>query len=198
MAYATLAELRALDGLGNTSAYPDETLSAALVYAEDLIDRYTGTSWEHKTFTLTVGGTGSDTLALVDEEGRRVLFPRTLTSVTIDGDAQDTTGWALFPEGLIIRPSGTFKWTSPGLNVVVVGTAGATSTAPEDIQWAARTIARQFALELHSRLPERALQLQSDFGQVMLAQAGGLGRPTSLPDVNAVLNARRHRPPAAF
>jgi len=40
--------------------------------------------------------------------------------------------------------------------------------------------------------PERALAVQSEFGQIQLAQAGGRpDRPTAYPDVNAVLNRFR-------
>jgi hypothetical protein len=49
-----------------------------------------------------------------------------------------------------------------------------------------------------SRIPDRALQLQSEFGSIQLAQAGGNWRPTSLPEVNARLNSYRARLPFIF
>lgn len=66
---------------------------------------------------------------------------------------------------------------------------------PVAIRWAVRTIARQWVTDLDARLPDRATSLISEFGTQQLAQAGGPWRPVSLPEVNAVLNAHRVRPP---
>lgn len=199
MAYATREEVRALDGLGDSDLYSDAELDEAIEWAEELIDNYCGTSFTYKTFTLTVDGNGRDSIRLIKDDGSTVLFPRTLTSVTVDGDAQTVTGWALYPEGIIKRGEGSFTYTKPGRNVVIEGTAGVTSAPPSGIAWACRTLARYYALNLHNRVPDRALQVQNDFGTVTLAQAGGQpDRPTALPEVNAVLNRYRHRAPVAF
>ncbi|WP_411144967.1 hypothetical protein [Streptomyces sp. x-80] len=69
---------------------------------------------------------------------------------------------------------------------------------PETIRWCVRKLARQYCLDLVSRMPDRALQLQSEFGSIQLAQAGGHWRPTSLPEVNAHLNRYRVRLPFIF
>ena len=69
---------------------------------------------------------------------------------------------------------------------------------PEIIRWCVRTIARQYVLDGVSRIPDRALQVQSEFGSIQLAQAGGAFRPTSLPEVNAKLNLYRARLPFIF
>ncbi|MGO1050739.1 hypothetical protein [Crossiella sp. CA198] len=66
---------------------------------------------------------------------------------------------------------------------------------PVAIRWAVRTIARQWLVDLHSRVPDRMLSLTTEFGTTSLAQAGGAWRPTSLPEVNAVLGRYRDRPP---
>lgn len=191
--YASLAEVRAIDGMDDDTTFPDATVNEAIDYAEELIDRYTGTSWVYKSFSVTMSGNGRRSLQLIDDEGRIVLNPRTLSSVTVDGDVvSDTSGWALHPDGLIVRDSGTFATSTVGRNVVVSGTAGLTQTVPKDIAWAARTLARQYALDLVSRIPDRALQIQNDFGSVTLAQAGNHpDRPTSLPEVNARLARRK-------
>jgi hypothetical protein len=203
MAYATNAELRALDGLADESVYPDATLTQAIAWAESVIDRATGTSYEYKAFTVTLDGSGGSRIRVIDEDGQPVLFLRTLTAVTIDGvaledDPADWAGWALRPEGVIVRDSGVFPTATVGRNVVLAGTAGQTSTAPAPIAWAARTLARQWLVDLHSRIPDRALQLQSEFGTIQFAQAGGRHGPTSLPEVNAVLMSPEfhHRAPA--
>lgn len=117
MTYATLAEIRALDGIEDVSLFPDETLSDALAYAVETVESYTGRRWE------------------------------------------------------------------------------GTEVPPETIRWCVRTLARQYCLDLVSRIPDRALQMQNEFGSVQLAQAGGTWRPTSLPEVNAQLNRYRVRLP---
>ncbi|MEV6399617.1 hypothetical protein AB0M39_33365 [Streptomyces sp. NPDC051907] len=120
MSYATIAEIRALDGMADASLFSDETLSEAVDFAVETVETYCGRKWE-----------GVD-------------------------------------------------------------------AAPETIRWCVRKIARAYCLDLVSRIPDRALQLQSEFGSIQLAQAGGNWRPTSLPEVNAQLNRYRVRLPFIF
>ncbi|MCP3800195.1 hypothetical protein NLX83_13095 [Allokutzneria sp. A3M-2-11 16] len=115
--YATLPELRRLDGLGDATLFPDSDLIDGRAFAVEKVQDYTGMRW------------------------------------------------------------------------------GATNPPPVSIRWAVRTLARQYLTDLHARLPDRATSLVSEFGQTNLAQAGGVWRPTSLPEVNAVLNAYRERAP---
>jgi hypothetical protein len=192
--YATLTEVRAMDGLADASLYPDEVLTEAIAFAEELIDFYTGTSWVHRPFTVTFEGHGSSSVTLRDDQGRMVLFPRTITSATQDGVAQTTTDWALYHDAHLVRGSGIFLGT-----IVIEGTAGITAEPPHDIRWCARTIARQYAFDHFSRIPDRALQVQSEFGNIQLAQASTHpDRPTSMPEVNARLARRRQLPPSAY
>jgi hypothetical protein len=195
VAYTTVAVMRTLDGLSNATVYPDAILQEGIDFATALIDQYCGTSFEYKAFSLTLDGTDSESLRLYGPEGP-LMFPRTISSCTIDGVAQTTSDWVMYDHGVVVRDTGTFSYEHPGRNVVIAGTAGYSSAAPAEIAWACRTLARQYVLDLHSRIPDRALQVQSDLGNITIAQAGGPGRPTSLPDVNAVLNRYRHRAPA--
>jgi hypothetical protein len=195
VAYTTRAEVRALSGLQDTTAYPDSAIDTAILVATETIDNYCGTSFEYKPFTATLDGTNSSTILLRNDYGEQILFPRTITSVTIDGTAADTTGWQFTEDGRLLRTLGWFTYKWPGRNVVIVGTAGFSSEAPESIKWAARTLARQHVIDLASRVPDRALQIQSEFGTITMAQAGGPGRPTSLPEVNAKLNRFRYKVP---
>lgn len=192
MSYCTITNVRSVQGLDDVSIYPDAIVTEAITQAEETIDAYTGTSFTYKAFTVTLDGTNSDAIRVPH------LFLRTLTSVTVDGAAQTTTGWALHDDGYIVRGTGTFTYTHPGLNVVITGTAGATSAAPAEIAWAARTLAIGNLLQLENRVPDRALAVQSEFGNIAVAQAGGQNRPTEYPAVNAVLNRHKHRPPACF
>ncbi|QAX94994.1 hypothetical protein SEA_SEBASTISAURUS_6 [Streptomyces phage Sebastisaurus] len=121
MAYADIAELRALDGLEDSALFSDALLSEAIDFAVETVEVYCGQTWD-----------------------------------TVD------------------------------------------NPTPETIRWCVRTIARQYVLDHVSRIPDRALQLQSEFGSIQLAQAGGSFRPTSLPEVNAKLNLYRARLPFIF
>ncbi|MFH9802818.1 hypothetical protein ACH4M0_11330 [Streptomyces albidoflavus] len=121
MAYATIEELRALDGMEDSSLFSDELLSDGIDFAVETVEVYCGRKWD-----------------------------------------------------------------------------SAECPTPETIRWCVRTIARQFVLDTVSRIPDRALQLQSEFGSIQLAQAGGNWRPTSLPEVNAKLNLYRARLPFIF
>lgn len=190
MAYATDAEVRALEGLEDETVFPAALVAEAIAFADLQVDTITGTSWEHKPFTRTLDGNGRQSLHLPS-----LVFPRSLTAVTIDGAAlapTDWAGWVLTEEGYVLRDTGTFPLRWPGQNVTVSGTAGVTTAPTPDIAWCARTLARQYLLDLVSRVPDRALSIQSDFGQISLAQAGAKGRPTSLPDVNAILMRHVH------
>jgi hypothetical protein len=192
MTYASEADLLAADGMDESVVTP-EMRTAALEYADALIDRYCGTSFTYKPFSVTLDGNGRNHIST------GVLFIQTLDTVTVSGDTvADTSGWGLHEDGLVIRDSGTFTSITVGRNVTMAGTAGVSVTAPDGIAWCALTIARQHILDQVSRIPDRALSVANEFGNIMLAQAGGHWRPTNLPDVNAVLNRHRHRPPGAF
>jgi hypothetical protein len=121
MAYATIEEMRALDGMDDSALFGDELLSESIDVAVELVEKYCGDKWD-----------------------------------TVD------------------------------------------NPVPETIRWCVRTIARQYVLDHVSRIPDRALQLQSEFGSIQLAQAGGTWRPTSIPEVNARLNLYRARLPFIF
>ena len=201
MAYVTRAELRALNGLGDSSVHSDADLDNAISFAKTVIDRHTGTSFGDVTtpaydaFTVTLDGTGTRRIVLRDLQGDPIMFPRTISSVTIDGVADSGITYTLHPTGWIQRSDGAFSADADGAgrNVVISGTAGAYDTPPEDISWAARAIARYWVLQLQSRVPDRAINLTTPEGAFEVrAQAGGVGRPTAMPDVNAVLNRHRH------
>ena len=201
MAYCTRAELRALDGLGDSSVHSDADLDIAIVFAKETIDDYCGTSFgsvasaAFDSFSVTVDGTGHDNVKLRGLSGALVMFPRTITAASVDGVAvPDSVTYTLRGTGVVVRSTGTWKYESEGLNVVISGTAGFTDEPSASIAWAARSIARFWLVSLNSRTPERALQLTTSDGSFeMRAQAGGnAARPTAMPDVNAVLSRNRH------
>jgi hypothetical protein len=198
MAYTTLVTVRAMEGMSDDSVFPDATINTAIAEAKLLIDEYTGTSWEADAFSMTIDGSGTSRLTLEDPyDQRRILFPRSITAITVDGvdEVAEVGDWALFPEGYVIRDEGTFTYTFPGRNVVIAGTAGATTSVPEDIALVARTLARQYALDTVSRVDDRAVMMTTELGTIRLSQPG-TRYPTGMPQLDAILNRRRHRGPS--
>lgn len=194
MPYASDADLLASDGM-DESVVTSTMRAAALAYADDLIDTYCGTSFTHKAFSVTLDGNGKRDISI------GVLFPQTLTAVSVDGVAlvaDDWADWGLHPEGVVVRSTGAWTTSIVGRNVVIAGTAGVTTAAGDAIKWVALTLARQHILDQVSRIPDRALSVVNEFGNIMLAQAGAPWRPTNLPDINAVLNRNRHRAPRVY
>jgi len=198
VAYCTRAEVRAMDGMGDSGAYPDALIDAGIAVGTELIDQYCGTSFEAKAFNVTLDGTGRTDILLRDQFGP-ILYPRSITSATVDGvEAADTALWALYPEGQVVQVAGTFTATAGGRNVVIAGTAGVYDTPPEQIKHACRLLARAYCVDSSARVHDRALNINNEFGQIVLAQPGGPGRPTGLPEVNAILNRYRFRAPVCL
>ena len=200
MAYVTVAELRAMNGLGDPNVFPDADLEEAAALAKVIIDEYCGTSFgdvtspAYDSFSVVLDGNGSRRIRLVDFAGNPVLFPRSITSVSVDGEARTGVTFVLQPSGTVQLSDGVFDADSDGgQNVVIAGTAGFADSTPLDIQVAARAIARHYALDLVGRLSDRALSATGADGSFEVkAQAGGAARPTSMPEVNAILNRNRH------
>lgn len=185
MAYATLAEVRALDGLSTDLVnYPDAAITEGINYATELIDAYCG-PMEPKNVVLRLAPETGSTAFYTGVPGLR-----SVVSAVADGTSLTTTAWKVDPDG----------WVYPsvylGSYYVLVLTVSASpfDTVPEGVKWAARTLARQYVLDLRSRTPDRATSVQTEMGTIQMAQAGGPGRPTSLPDVNAVLNRYGAKP----
>jgi len=84
--YATLAELRQLDELSDTSSYPSDALRWARDSYAELVEEYLGASF--------VGRLGIDTGPYCGRNGVLLskMFPRTVRSFLVDGTAADLTG----------------------------------------------------------------------------------------------------------
>ena len=193
--YATPAEVRAMDSiLGEATTFPLADLIDAIDYSAAVIDDYTGVSWVQRYHRFVLNGTDTDTIRLP------VMFPTTLLTASVDGSALSSAKIAevaMFDDGLLQRKSDLWDYTDPGNLIVIEVEAGVDTRAPNDIRWAARTLARFHLLEQVSKIPSQAISVQSEFGQIQLAQPG-MNRPSPLPDVNVILNRHRHRGPTAF
>jgi hypothetical protein len=193
--YTTPAEVRGMSSIsGETDTFTAADVVEAITYATTIIDDYAGASFVQRYHRDVLNGTSTDTIRV------SAMFPETLLSATIDGTALSSSKLdeiALFEDGTLVRKSDVWTFTNPGAKVLIEYEAGASTTAPTDIRWAARTLARYHLLEQVSRIPDRAISVQSEFGQIQLAQPG-MNKPSPLPDVNTVLNRHRHRGPTAF
>ncbi|MGW0522851.1 hypothetical protein [Crossiella sp. NPDC003009] len=185
MAYTTVASVRAAEGFDNLALYPDTAVTAAITWAETIIDDVTETSWEHKPFQQWVHASGVDWISLP------VIYPRTVRSARLvkTNTELDVSQW-------LVNANEATVYLPTRLRGVldVQGTAGETAEAPPDIVFAADTLARFWLRDLDSRIPDRAVSAQSEYGQIILATASER-RPTGLPDVDAILLRHSHRAP---
>jgi hypothetical protein len=189
MAYVTLADLRALPDLADETTYPDDLLEEGITYAVELIGDYCGPYDPSAPFTFTFAE------IIPTSEGFRVIGVRGVQTITAatnpDGTTIDVSAWIVDYGRQLVRAT-DFLYGDvrvDGTNCLIAGASD--DPPPVRLQWAARKIAEQYAKDPLSRIPDRALQIASDFGPIQLAQAGGPGRPTSMPEVNAILNRFR-------
>ena len=203
MAYATVAEVRAISietATGDPNEVDDALVTDGISWAEELIDDFTRTSWELKAFSVTLDGNGRSTIRLVSDVGRTVMYPATVTSSTIDGDAvasAEFDTWELHRHGVIARPTGLFPSASAGRNIVIAGTAGATAAADADIARATKLIARGYCLDALDRTHMGALTVTDDRGVTVLAMPGKHG-PTTIPIANSILKRKRRGAPGGM
>ena len=193
--YATPIEIRNMDSIsGEASTFPTADLVEATTWAEAVIDDYCGTSFVYRYERDVLNGTGSDRIKLSR------MFPRKIIAASIDGVAltsDEINNIALHDSGVIVREDDIWEFTTPGKKVIIEYEAGVDKTPPPDIAWATRTLARYHLIEQVSRIPERALSISSEFGNIALSQPS-MSKPTPLPDVNVILNRHRHRAPVAY
>lgn len=206
--YTTVATVREMDGMADDADYPDTDIAAAIAYADNAINRFCGTTFgnidtpAYTTFTTQATGIGTR-LVLKDFELRAIVFPQTLTSVISDGvdETAAAAAWTLEPWGTIYRTEGVFP--SGRNKISIAGTAGYSTTPNEDIDWASGKVAQNHLIANLSRVPDRALTQETEFGgTITLAQpapatfAGSshrAARTTGLPQVDARINQYRHR-----
>ena len=193
--YATPIEIRNMDSIsGESTTFPTADLVQATTWAEAVIDDYCGTSFVYRYERDVLDGTATDTIKLSR------MFPRKIISASIDGVAltsDEINNIALHDSGVIVREDDIWEFTTPGKKVIIEYEAGYDKTPPPDIAWATRTLARYHLIEQVSRIPERALSISSEFGNIALSQPS-MSKPTPLPDVNVILNRHRHRAPVAY
>ena len=111
--YATLPELRALDGLGSVSGYPTARLVAARDEFARIVEQYRGVSYVPRLAVERLVGDGSSVLLLSNPAVRSVR------SVTVNGTALTLADVGI-ADSHIEHRTGFAVPTSAGPNVVVV------------------------------------------------------------------------------
>jgi hypothetical protein len=183
--YVSLNDIRALDGLANTTAFPDETLREVRDAFEDLAERHCGVAFVPRYRHEWHWGRGDDYLYLRHTPLRRLL------AVKMDGVAQTFTGWTVEDGGTITRDTGLFVYRD---RVEVTYEHGYDEPDAELRQAALRAI-RKFCLGNKSGIPDNAISMTTPEGGFTLGIAGD-NRPTGDPFVDGVLNRLRRKSPA--
>lgn len=164
-------------------------VTEAIDIAEALIDQETGTSWTHVQQTISLVGDGS-TIVVPD-----ILYIQSVDTVTVD--SVDVTASVVVRDGgQLYLSSG---WTTDK-DVSITITAGATSSAPDDIVQAA-TIEAQ--VRVRDRLRQGGpyhsfAQVNNEHGQVIPMRPGGKYGFSSSPVVNAIVKNRCQRKGMAY
>lgn len=186
--YFTLAELRALPDLSNTSTYTDAELDAAAAHIVAIIEREVGTSFIARTVSAELHNGGDNRIV------PRRNYVRSITSATEGGVTVTDTLTIL--NGVLLRLSGgsLVTWATGYANVSITYVYGYTATVPADIKEIALRASRLYLLATgdNSAANARRTSLSGDMGVETWAIAGK-DRPTGYPEIDAVILGYKSR-----
>ena len=181
--YFRLHHLRAGQGLGNTTVFPNSELARARNYVEEFIDDFTEYSWAPAWNSELVAREARGGLRLRRAGVRKIiaasnnLTPIDIAAWSVTGDGTITTGAATVPTaGVTVE----YEYGDP--------------ECPADLHLAALKLARHVMLSSDSSIPDRARMFQTPTGLFHLDTASE-NRPTGLPEVDSVLIRRRYGSP---
>jgi hypothetical protein len=180
--FVPLADIRALEGLSNTTTFPDQTLKEARYWFMELAQSVCGVSFVPRYARDVMDGDGSKIAFL---SHRR---PRKLLSASVGGTTvSDLTKWHLYPRGRLVRDDGT-SFPSGFGNVVVTYEHG--YDAPDwELRQAALLAIRWKVLGDRSAIPPNASNMTTeDAGYAQNLQPS---LPTGIPEVDDALARRR-------
>jgi hypothetical protein len=178
--YVPIADLRAMNGLTSTTAFPQELLEEKRQWFEDLAERFCGFAFVPRFEHELLDGDGSGTVWL-----KRAL-PRRILTCKVDGAVQTgLTAWDLYESGRIVRDTGFFA--AGRRNVEVTYEHGADEPDVEVRQVAMQAI-RARLLTDQSGIPDRMTSYVTEMGTVIRTAPM---RPTGISEVDAVLQARK-------
>lgn len=171
-----------------------ETVKAVLDTLELRIERFHGKAWTPREASEQLRGDGSYVLWLSQPAAR------SLTSISIDGDSEDTADFRLWESGRLERVTGSTS-TIWGLNstrfpygakIDVVYQHGADEPPADLLDAALRATATIVKNEKNSRVGERTETIETANGAVLNFSAlpdWQRGRPLGMPDVDTVINS---------
>lgn len=186
MPYFETAELRALpDLLDEEERFPDERLVEAHDWIVEIVERECGTAFIATTVTAElVSGSGCNGLRLANP------YIQSVTAITVDSVAYTSPQVAaVVPDNGYLYLADNAVWpTTARKNVSVTYVHGYSTTVPADLKQAMLRAARNWLLTMDawSGKDSRATTISNEDGTFQLSTAGP-GRPTGLPDVDAVI-----------
>lgn len=181
-----LADLRAMDGLEDTSDYPTAKLVEIRDQVTDLFVSYCRTAWGETYMRETFDGDRSNYVLL------NYLPVVRLLRADKSGVEETITDWTVDDSGYLETDTGTF-FASGRRNYVVDYIFGRPSV-PGDVHRAALKLARAWLLAGDSSIPDRARMMTTEWGTFQLTNATA-DFPTGMPEVDAVLNRYSYRLP---
>lgn len=199
--YFEIGELRRLPGLGDTKTHSDVALMAALGEAEATVEDYTKYSFTERAAVDVFDACDFSYKFGIHVRRRPVV---SLTSVVVDGEALDMAEWSVNREGQVrfadsyatgYSYSGALT-SSYGVDNLVISYVYGDALEP-DLKKAAIKLARHYALQDTSTIPDRARLMQTEFGLFVLDNPGH-NKATGLHEVDAVLNRYCEVSPGSF
>lgn len=188
--YATIADLRALANLADTSKFTNDELIAARRWFEELVERYTGTAFVPRYGRIWVSGSSSSSLLPNVGPLRSLRSARSYTDATTYtsfsvSDLADVQvdDWRLYRRSLGVWDYGTSN--------LLLEIEYGYDRPPADVRDAALIAIRSHLLNDQSGRP--MLSVADGAGGTTRFAIPGDNRPTGIPEVDTILN--RYRQP---
>lgn len=180
--YFTLAELRALPDMSNTTKYPTDRVEDVAAAIVGVIEAEVGTSFITR-IVVDEAYDGSCPPIVLDD-----VWAKTVLSATEDGD--DVTDSLTIKGGVVRRHNGltAVPWAEGYGNVLITYETGYSSAPPADVkEWALKgTRAHLMATATNSAINDRQTSLTAGDAVIGFTVAGP-ERPTGYPEVDAMI-----------
>jgi hypothetical protein len=171
----SVVDIRADEDLADVVKYPNDTITAELQAAWDVLEKGLKVAIVPRGCRETVDGFG------VRSQPISHLFPRQVLSAAVGGSVVDVSGLTAKRHGVIVNPSG---WAAGDGNVDLHYTHG-WDTPPDPVLRALRLLTIDRLVTRAT--PSRATSLSTDVGAFRLTIAGRDG-VTGIPDVDAIID----------
>jgi hypothetical protein len=195
--YVSLAELRALPNLSDTTKFTTADLIDARQWFETKFERYTGRAFVPRYRRLVMWGSGVDTMQLPDQYIRTLrtvsfgtvdLSDAALANIALEASGQIRHFWPLGING----PDdsfGVYGSTFPRNARITLAYEYGLDQTPDDVADAAKQAIRSHLLNDETGRP--MLSIADGAGGTTRFATPGPNRPFGIPDVDAVANDRR-------